>query len=388
MVKDFNTFINRRKLKVNSNIIKKFLIVLRDDDWKRVRAIASPTFSSGKLKKMFTLIDDCVDGVLKKLEEFAVNGNEVDLKWLFGSYTMNVIAKCAFATDTNALEDKNNPFVKNAYNVVNVPLWRQIFFTLTPAFVLNLLNFTIATPDSAKFFINVAKHVLKDRKSNPDSAKYNDFLQLLVDAEKPNDSILEEMSESPDEMIANAKTFKLNSSEYKKLDEDEIIANIVIFLVAGYETTASLLSFGTYNLALNPETQEKLYEEIKNCKELNYDTVSKLPFLDAVICETLRLQNPVTRVEREANDDYVLGDTGITLNRHSIVAIPIHAIHHDPEYFPNPHQFRPERFYGEEKQNIKPYTYLPFGGGPRYVIYDLLIIKMTLNFFSSGIVLE
>jgi cytochrome P450 len=323
---------------------------------------------------MFTLIDDCVDGVLKKLEEFAVNGNEVDLKWLFGSYTMNVIAKCAFATDTNALEDKNNPFVKNAYNVVNVPLWRQIFFTLTPAFVLNLLNFTIATPDSFEFFRNVAKHVLKDRKSNPDSAKYNDFLQLLVDAEKPNDSILEEMSESPDEMIANAKTFKLNSSEYKKLDEDEIIANIVIFLVAGYETTASLLSFGTYNLALNPETQQKLYEEIKNCKELNYDTVSKLPFLDAVICETLRLQNPVTKVEREANDDYVLGDTGITLNRHSIVAIPIHAIHHDPEYFPNPNQFRPERFYGEEKQNIKPYTYLPFGGGPRYAIMYMVCL--------------
>ena len=347
------------------------MITIRDEDWKRLRAITSPTFSSGKLKKMFKMIDSCCEAVLNKLDDISVNGNEVDLKWLFGSYTMNVIAKCAFATDTNALEDRNNPFVVWAHKVVNVPLWRQIIFLLMPGPLLDYLNFTIAVPGGFEFFKDVAQHVLNERKSDPNSNKYNDFLQLMVDAERTEDSALEEMSQTNEELIANRKAFKLNSNASKKLTEDEIIPNIVIFLLAGYETTASLLSFSSYNLALNPESQQKLYEEVKTCSDLNYESVSKLPYLDAVINETLRLNNPVTRVEREANEDYELGDTGITLKKDSVVAIPIHAIHHDPEFYPNPHQFRPERFYGEEKANIKPYTFLPFGGGPRFAVFPL-----------------
>ncbi|CAG2168837.1 unnamed protein product [Oppiella nova] len=173
----------------------------------------------------------------------------------------------------------------------------------------------------------------------------------------------------------------MGSHETKKLSEEEIIANIVLFLLAGYETTASLLSFSAYNLALNPESQRKLRDELRECPQLDYESVAKLPFLEAVVCETLRIHNPVTRVDREAFEDYVLGDTGITLTKGSVVAIPVHALHHDPHYYPDPHRFIPERFLGDNLNKVKPYTYLPFGGGPRNCIgmrFALLEAKLAL----------
>jgi cytochrome P450 family 3 subfamily A len=75
----------------------------------------------------------------------------------------------------------------------------------------------------------------------------------------------------------------------------------------------------------------------------------KLPYLDSVISETLRLYPPVLRLEREAMTDYKLGNTGITLLKGQLVEIPVFAIHHSEEYYPNPERFFPERFMPENR---------------------------------------
>ena len=146
-----------------------------------------------------------------------------------------------------------------------------------------------------------------------------------------------------------------------------------IFFIAGYETTATTLSFCSYELALHPEVQEKLFEEVESAVdskgEINYETLSKLPYLDAVLSETLRMYPPVIRLERRAmTDRYKLGDTGLVLNKGQEIEIPVYAIHHSEEFYPNPDKFYPERFLPENRNQIKPYTYLPFGAGPRNCI--------------------
>jgi len=60
-----------------------------------------------------------------------------------------------------------------------------------------------------------------------------------------------------------------------------------------------------------------------------------------------------------------LGDTGITIPKGTLVQIPVNAIHHDEEFYPNPYRFDPERFMPENRDKLTPYTYLPFGAGPR-----------------------
>ena len=86
--------------------------------------------------------------------------------------------------------------------------------------------------------------------------------------------------------------------------------------------------------------------------------------MDAVIDETLRLYTPIIFNEKVASEDYELKGTGITIKKDHVVHIPIYAMHRDPEYFVDPEVFRPERFLAENIAH-NPYTYLPFGAGPR-----------------------
>lgn len=157
---------------------------------------------------------------------------------------------------------------------------------------------------------------------------------------------------------------KFNSSN-KKLNEDEIIAQAVTFLMAGYETTATALTYATYELALNPEVQDKLCDEIKasinSNGRIDYDVLCRLPYLDAVISEALRHHAPAVKITRMASQEYKVGSTGITVYPGQQVDIPIYAIHHDEKYYPNPFKFDPERFMPHNKHNLVPYTYLPFG---------------------------
>lgn len=164
---------------------------------------------------------------------------------------------------------------------------------------------------------------------------------------------------------------KFNSSN-RKLDEDEIIAQAVTFLMAGYETTATSLTYATYELALNPEVQDKLCDEVNAVVDSNgridYDVLCRLPYLDAVISEALRHHAPAVKTARTAAQEYKIGDTGVTMYPGQQVDIPIYAIHHDERYYTNPFKFDPERFMPHNRDNLVPYTYLPFGGGQIFQI--------------------
>jgi len=219
----------------------------------------------------------------------------------------------------------------------------------------------------------------------------NDFLQLLIDTAKEV-SKEEKWEEDKDTDLANnygqevAGQNVYKSTVTKNLSMDELVAQCVIFFIAGYDTTASTLSFATYFLALNEDVQEKARQEIKDCLkeskgELTYEAVQSMKYLDNVISETLRLYPPATRLERKADENYKLGDTGITVTKDMMVTVPIYAIHRDSKYFPDPEKFDPDRFTTEERATRDPYTYMPFGAGPRNCVgmrFALLEVKIAL----------
>jgi len=245
--------------------------------------------------------------------------------------------------------------------------------------------------DSQNFYVNVVRKMIEDRKSN--GLKVNDFLQLLMDADQSavNDEIdsseSHHVNEGKEELEVEKRALNVKfSSSNKKLSEDEVIAQAVTFLIAGYETTATTLTYATYELALNPEVQDKLCEEVnaslnENGK-IDYELLCRLPYLDAIISETLRHHSPAPKVTRLAAQEYKVGNTGITVYPGQQVDIPIYAIHHDEKYYANPFKFDPLRFMPDNKHNLVPYTYLPFGGGPRNCIgmrFSLLETKLTLS---------
>ncbi|GFV81883.1 cytochrome P450 3A8 [Trichonephila clavipes] len=104
----------------------------------------------------------------------------------------------------------------------------------------------------------------------------------------------------------------------------------------------------------------------------------------------LRVPLPVALacdVERQAETDCKLGDSGITVPKGMIITIPNYALHHDPKLFKNPEKFDPDRFTSEERAKRDPNAYLPFGAGPRNCVgmrFALMEIKICLAYVVTN----
>ena len=151
----------------------------------------SPTFTSGKMKKMYPMIKQCLNEFIEHLEIRAKNKENINLKEAHGNYTMDVIATCAFATQTNAQKDPDNPFIVNVNKIFSLPFKRLLAILLLPVPVLKILGISSGGDESAnEFFLNLTRHILRQRKANPNSSKqFNDFIQLMADAEKDKEEL-------------------------------------------------------------------------------------------------------------------------------------------------------------------------------------------------------
>ena len=157
------------------------------------------------------------------------------------------------------------------------------------------------------------------------------------------------------------------------LTDDVIVSQSMLFILAGFDTTQSLLLFAVYELAVCSHVQDKLAKEVRKTKEkfggtLTYESIQELEYLDKVISETLRKYPPGPRIERKTTVDYKIPDSELIIPKDTLVAIPVYAIHHDERYYPSPEIFDPERFSSEEKNKRHPLTYQAFGHGPRNCI--------------------
>ena len=120
------------------------------------------------MKKMYPLIDGCLKYLFENLDSHIANGKEVIVKDLFGCLTMDVIAKCAFGTDTNAHKDKNNPFVVNGKRFFEIEILPILIKSLIPNFLLRIIGLEGLTKsgfsESADFFFKVSCHIIKYRR--------------------------------------------------------------------------------------------------------------------------------------------------------------------------------------------------------------------------------
>ncbi|PSN29867.1 Cytochrome P450 6j1 [Blattella germanica] len=162
-----------------------------------------------------------------------------------------------------------------------------------------------------------------------------------------------------------------------KFVEDDYTAQAFQFLIAGFETSSSTMSYTLYQMALNPDIQKRLSTEIrevlkKNNNQITYDSLQDMKYLDMVVSETLRMYPPLPFLDRKCTEDYKLpapsGKGNITIPAGTGIYVPLLGIHYDPEYFPNPEKYDPERFTEENKQHRPAYSYMPFGEGPRICI--------------------
>ncbi|KAL6418474.1 hypothetical protein ACFW04_012069 [Cataglyphis niger] len=169
-----------------------------------------------------------------------------------------------------------------------------------------------------------------------------------------------------------------------KFDGDDLMAQAASFFSAGFETSSTTTAFALYELALQPDIQSTLRKEIvealdKSDGKITYDMTTSLPYLDMVVSETLRMYPPLGYLNRMPSETYKVPNFDLVIEKDTPIYIPMLGLHYDPEYFPNPNKFDPERFNEENKRDRPACVYFPFGEGPRACIGEKIKSKNQKN---------
>ncbi|XP_064471828.1 cytochrome P450 3A24-like [Ornithodoros turicata] len=386
LVKDFASLPNRRRVTFQDSLLDNMMSTAPAERWRKIRPAVSPAFSTGKLKRMTALIEDCAKITREHLQKAAEKNDNIDAKQFFGHFSLDTIARCAFGTTLDSYSDQTNLFVSKAREAFGQDLnLKIILFFMFPG-LFKLLKIKPANSDVFQYFKSLSVNIIKQRQEKDN--RNEDFLQLMMDAQEGNLAAPIENTKTRDDELYNLgddeKTVQFSSD--KTVTEDEAMAQCVLFFLAGQDTTSSVISFTLYLLALHPEIQDKLREEVNECfaKHDNrppFDVISKQKYLNAVISESMRIFPPSVRIERSTTEPYRIDGTNIVAPEECVVAIPVYAMHHDAQYFPEPEKFDPERFSDENLSSIRPYTYLPFGAGPRNCVgmrFALHAVKLCL----------
>ncbi|XP_062420197.1 cytochrome P450 3A30-like isoform X2 [Pungitius pungitius] len=363
----FTYFTNRRVrrthwIKVNIRLngdLYDSVSTVEDDHWRRIRNVLTPSFTSGHIKEMFRIMKHLSSKLTASLESKAQNNEVVTIKDHFGAYSVDVMASCAFGVDMDLINNPSSPIVFHASRFFKIPqfviILQGFFPLLIPLF--ELLGFSFFSPTSTAFFKTILAKIKAEREGS--SCKNSgDLLQSMINSKTANDPS-------------------------KGLTDHEILTQATMFMVAGYETSATTLAFLAYNLARNPKVMKRLQEEIDATfpekGAVRYEELVQMEYLDSVVNESLRLYPPAGRLDRVAKETVEI--RGITIPKDMIVVIPVYALHRDPDLWPEPEEFRPERFSAQNKRSINPYTYLPFGMGPRNCLgmrFALVLVKLAL----------
>ena len=163
------------------------------------------------------------------------------------------------------------------------------------------------------------------------------------------------------------------------LTNDDISNDLLIFMLAGHDTTATALTYALWALGHHPELQDRVAAEaaMLGDRELTSDDASRLGYTSQVIREALRLCPPAAGVGRVAMRDIEVD--GYRVEAGTLIAVGIYALHRDPSLWPDPEVFDPERFAPEQVRGRGRWQYLPFAGGARSCIGEhFAMLETTL----------
>ncbi|XP_001608020.1 cytochrome P450 9e2 isoform X1 [Nasonia vitripennis] len=343
------------------------LFNMTGDRWREMRSILRPAFTSSKLKAMFHLMVECAENFVKYVDGLPANLRKfIATKDLFAKYTNDVIAICAFGISVDTLKDPNNDFYvlgRQATNLEGVLAFKMFLFRSFPA-IVKLFNLRFVTPKVVNFFTNIVKTTVKTRDEK--GITRPDMLQLMMDARSKGSKGLE-------------------------MDLNMMTAQVFSFFFGGFDTTSSQMCLMAHELAINPDVQKKLQDEVDQVlRDTNgkptYDAINAMQYLDAIFNETLRKHTQGFMLDRLCRADLEIppalpGGKPLTLKPGMNVWIPSYALHHDPHYYEDPEKFDPER-YVHKKVSINDAINLGFGTGPRSCIgYRFATMEVKILFF-------
>jgi cytochrome P450 len=328
LVKDRGTFGRSAEIRSLRPIFGNGLLASDGAFWRQQRNMVQPSFQHSAMTDYASIMLKCIS---KQLSEWRI-GEVRDIHADMMRYTRETICSVLFGSEFAA----NNLEIGNAVSVVfgdlraeilYLPIWRRL-------------------------------PLIRSIRWNRAVNRLNRFIRRTIVARRSS-------GEAGDDLLGSLLTAR-NSDGYAMSDE-QLHDEILTFFLAGHETAALSLTWASYLLATHPEIQERAAEEVfavTEGGELHAEHYPLLRFVTAVVKEALRLYPPVWSLGRKATKNGALGSLAVP--KGTDLWLCLHRLHRDPRWYPNPEQFSPERWLGNQVQ--RRFTYAPFGIGPRVCI--------------------
>ncbi|XP_055847697.1 uncharacterized protein LOC129913173 [Episyrphus balteatus] len=340
------------------------LFNLPGERWKILRTKLTPSFSSGKIKSMFGMVDDIGNNMLKYLDNLMPEEGEsvIEMKEFFSRYAIDIIGSVIFGLEVNSFKDPNNPLQKLSLQFSKptfVSVVRGAAAFIFPA--LEKLFVRLQIPNPIEICMkNLVRQTVEFREKNNFSRK--DMMQMLIELRNTGKINLDEEIWQGQSTAENLKSMSI----------DCIAGQAFLFYIAGYDTTASTAAFTIFELAKYPEIYAKVKKDIQQAVEkhdgkITYESIQEMKYLDLCVMETVRKYTILPILNRQCTIDFPIPGSDKIIEKGTPIVISLFGIHRDPEYFPDPLKYDPERFV-EETKNYNPIAYMPFGEGPRHCI--------------------
>ena len=336
------------QVKRMGHFLGKGLLTTHGEPWKTQRRLIQKGFDRKQLDALAIIMQDSLADSLRDFDA-QIRSGPVDIYPQLMRITFAMVARSLFGA---RLKNEDIDLVSHTICTVQEFIVRQ---TLQP-----YLNPWFAVSGELRRHEEMRTRadavLLEYIKKRRNEAPGQDLLQTLMDA---------------------------RYTDGEGMTDELILSESMQLLVAGHETSSNALSWLLYLLSSRPDCLERVRQEFEDAlgdAPLGHADLPKFVFATQVIQEALRLYPPFWMVDREAIADDRVGDVVIPAG--SMVIVHVYGAHHSAKHWPDPETFDTDRFLkGTEKERV-PFTYLPFGGGPRTCIgnhYAMLQILMILS---------
>lgn len=231
------------------------------------------------MKMMFHTFLACTEDLEVVLNDHAIIQDAVNIRDITTRFTNDVIVSCAFGMDCNSLKNPNNEFLTFGQNIFNRNLIgriKQFIVMLLPRPLLIKIGFKLTTSETESFFLRAIKDIVTYREKN--NIIRNDLMSLLLQM-KNKGGLVDDVS---------TKNKENDEKDKSLLTMNELTAQCLVFYLAGFETSATTMTFALYELAVNQDIQDKLRAEIhsvldRHDNSVTYEAVSEMTYLDKVL---------------------------------------------------------------------------------------------------------
>jgi cytochrome P450 len=331
LVTDAKHYIKHFGARAFKPVLGNGLVTSEGAFWHRQRKLIQPAFLKIRVQSYAQIMAELADQMLDSWSP----GKSVQIDYEFETLTSKIALKTLFDLEDPGDRQRFSDTLKLAFELMNERL-RRIF----------KLPLWVSTPANLRLRGAVGELV----------RTVEGFIALGRSRRDVGDDLLSRL------LVAQHE-------DGTRMSDLQLRDEAMTLYLAGHETTALTLAWSWYLLSQNPNVENRLVSEWQDVlagATPTADQLHRLPYTAAVIAESMRLYPPVYVIGREATDDLELG--GYRVKRGYTVLMSQWVNHRDPRYFPEPEEFRPERWENGLAKRIPKFAYYPFGGGQRLCV--------------------